>query len=104
MRNRATGQRITRAPLSAIIQHQALRAAFHRAERDQGPEPLATVMTGKWTLKMRGHARPHWSCREKATRAWQDACNSRPAIRQTKAAARRAIHSAVGETYVTVRN
>jgi hypothetical protein len=37
-------QRTIRAPLSSIIQDRAARAAFQRAEHDQGLEPLATVI------------------------------------------------------------
>jgi hypothetical protein len=45
MAKQATGQRIRRAPLSAIIQNDRLRALFERAERDQNPDaPLATVI------------------------------------------------------------
>lgn len=38
-------QRSIRVPLSAIIKDSTVRAAFERAERDQGPEPLAAVIT-----------------------------------------------------------
>jgi hypothetical protein len=44
MAKRANGQRSTREPLSSIIKDARTRAAFQRAERDQGPEPMATVI------------------------------------------------------------
>jgi hypothetical protein len=40
----ADGQRITREPLSSIINDARTRAAFQRGERDEGPGPLATVI------------------------------------------------------------
>lgn len=41
---RPSEQRTIRAPLSALIQDPRVRAAFERAEHNQGPEPLATVI------------------------------------------------------------
>lgn len=43
MTKQANGERTIRAPLSAIITDPKVRAAFARAERDQGG-PLATVI------------------------------------------------------------